>query len=96
MSKEMPFDEDIMTLIMGVSPEEPGQHGRLSKPAPKGDAIELVTQIRDMCEDFLGKCGKGDGEDRPEGKPEGKPGKKDKPAFGSKDDGEEAEDEEEE
>lgn len=96
MSKKMPFDEDIMTLIMGVSPEEPGQHGRLSQPKPKGDVVQLITQIRDMCEDFLGKCGKDEGEGEPEGKPEDKPAKKGKPAFGGEDGGEEAEDEEEE
>ena len=94
MTKELPFDEDIMTLIMGVNPEEPGQHGRLNKPAPKGDVVQLITQIRDMCEDFLAKCGKGDDEGKPDGKPieKGKP--KDKPVFG--DEGEDAEDEEEE
>lgn len=88
MSKELPFDEDVMTLIMGVSPEEPGQHGRLNRPEPKGDVVQLITQIRDMCEDFLGKCGKDEGE--------GKPAKKGKPAFGGEDGGEEAEGEEEE
>lgn len=60
MAKEMPFDEDMMTLIMGVGgPEEPGQHGRTSAPMPGKDAIDVITEIRDLCEEFLKKAGKG-------------------------------------
>lgn len=63
MSKEIPFDEDVMTLIMGLEgPEEPGQHGRKTIPAPQMDAIDLATQIRDLCEDFLQSAGKSDNE----------------------------------
>ena len=52
--KKIPFDEDMMTIIMGLGgPEEPGQHGRKMIPAPQQSAIELITQIKDMCEDFL-------------------------------------------
>lgn len=93
MSKEMPFDDDIMTLIMGVTPEEPGPHGRMQMPKPKGDAVSLVTQIRDMCEEFLMKCGKHDEEDE-EGleKPE-KPAKKGKPDFDDEEDEKEPEEE---
>lgn len=92
MSKEIPFDDDIMTLIMGIAPDEPGQHGRTNMPKPDGDVIGLITEIRDKCDDFLQKFGKECG------KPEGKPGKeeegdegKGKPAFGDED----AEDKEE-
>lgn len=66
MHKEMPFDDDVMTLIMGVTPEEPGPHGRMQCPPPTGDAVSLVTKIRDMCEDFLMKAGKEEeSEERP-------------------------------
>ncbi len=75
MTKEIPFDDDIMTLIMGITPEEPGPHGRMHMPKPSGDAVSLVTQIRDLCDEFLMKCGKHDEE-------EGE--KKQKPAFGGK------------
>lgn len=76
MHKEMPFDDDIMTLIMGVTPEEPGPHGRMQCPPPTGDAVSLVTKIRDMCEDFLMKAGKEEeGEEQPS---EDKPKKQDK------------------
>jgi len=61
MTKELPFDEDVMTLIMGLGgPEKPGQHGRVNVPEPDGDVVKLVTDIRDMCEEFLRKCGKSD------------------------------------
>ena len=79
--KDMPFDEDMMTLIMGVSPEEPGPHGRMHAPAPGGDAIGLVTQIRDMCEDFLMKTGKGGEEKEFKGGEDKKPNKGKKPNF---------------
>lgn len=89
MTKEMPFDEDVMTLIMGVSPEEPGQHGRTKVPMPKEDAVGLICSIKEMCEQFLEShgesCGgaredKKDGSgpkrqpDDKKGKPFGKPG----------------------
>ena len=89
MTKEMPFDEDVMTLIMGVSPEEPGQHGRTKVPMPKEDAVGLICSIKEMCEQFLEahgeSCG-GEPEDKKDGpdserqpddkkgKPFGKPG----------------------
>lgn len=55
---DMPFDEDVMTLIMGVDPSEPGQHGRVLAPVADKDAITLITNIRDMCEDYLMAAGK--------------------------------------
>lgn len=70
----MPFDEDMMTLIMGVGgPEEPGQHGRTKTTMPTTDAVSVVTQIRDLCEEFLMGAGKED-EDKPmrKEKPKGK------------------------
>lgn len=61
MAKEIPFDDDVMTMIMGVGgPEEPGQHGRTHAPMPTNDAVKLVTDIRDMCDEFLSKAGKED------------------------------------
>lgn len=96
MTKEMPFDEDVMTLIMGVSPEEPGQHGRTKVPMPKEDAVGLICSIKEMCEQFLEahgeSCG-GDIEDEKKGfgskrQPDDKKGK----PFGKADD----EDDEEE
>lgn len=89
MTKEMPFDEDVMTLIMGVSPEEPGQHGRTKVPMPKEDAVGLICSIKEMCEQFLESHGEscgGGAEDKKDGsvskrqpddkkfKPFGKPG----------------------
>ena len=36
MADKIPFDEDTMTLIMGLGgPEKPGQHGRTMIPAPE-------------------------------------------------------------
>lgn len=57
MSKEIPFDEDVMTLIMGIKPDEPGQHGRTTVPVPTKDAVGVITQIKQLCEDFLEACG---------------------------------------
>lgn len=66
--KDLPFDEDMMTLIMGVGgPNEPGQHGRTNAPMPTEDATSLIIQIRDLCDDFLMKSGKED-EDKKESK----------------------------
>lgn len=63
MTKEMPFDEDVMTLIMGVSPEKPGQHGRTKVPMPKEDAVGLICSIKEMCEQFLESHGESCGGD---------------------------------
>ena len=68
MPKELPFDEDVLTLIMGIEPEgpndrprpgKPGQHGRTNVPAPDKDAIGIISQIKDLCEEFLMNAGKG-------------------------------------
>lgn len=54
MAEKIPFDEDTMTLIMGLGgPEKPGQHGRTMIPAPEQTAVDLITQIRDLCEKYL-------------------------------------------
>lgn len=59
MAKDIPFDDDAMTFLMGVNAsDEPGQHGPRKVAPPDNDAIELVTQIRDLCEDFLHSAGK--------------------------------------
>ncbi len=71
MAKDSPFDEDVMTLIMGIEPNEPGQHGRTLAPKPDKDAVGVISQIKDLCEEFLLRAGdtdeekpdKGSGED---------------------------------
>lgn len=70
MAERIPFDEDTMTLIMGLGgPDKPGQHGRTTVPAPENKAIDIITQIRDLCEDFLKTADKGeDKEEKPEEK----------------------------
>lgn len=61
MAERIPFDEDTMTLIMGLGgPDKPGQHGRTMIPAPEQTAIDLITQIRDLCVDYLQSAGKED------------------------------------
>ena len=61
MADKIPFDEDTMTLIMGLGgPDKPGQHGRTMVPAPEQTAIDLITQIRDLCVDYLQSAGKED------------------------------------
>lgn len=87
MAKDIPFDEDMMTLIMGIGdPEKPGQHGRTMIPAPDQDAIGVISQIRDLCEDFLKSAGKDE---------DGKEGKGPKPKRPDDGDMEPQEDEEE-
>ena len=64
---DIPFDEDTMTLIMGLGgPREPGQHGRRMVPAPENEAIDVITKIRDLCEDFLKVAGKTNDKEKPE------------------------------
>lgn len=60
MGMGMPFGEDVMTIIMGIDPCEPGMHGPVKEPCPTDDAVSLVCKIRDMCDEWLrsaGKCG---------------------------------------
>jgi hypothetical protein len=53
--------DDVMTIILGVEdPCKPGMHGPLEQPCPTGDAVGLVTKIRDMCDEWLRSAGKGD------------------------------------
>ena len=67
MADKIPFDEDTMTLIMGLGgPEKPGQHGRTMVPAPEQTAIDLITQIRDLCVDYLQSAGKEDEDEEKE------------------------------
>ena len=66
MGMGMPFGEDVMTIIMGIDPCDPGMHGPLKEPCPTDDAVGLVTKIRDMCDEWLhsaGKCEGGGGDD---------------------------------
>ena len=53
MGMGAPFGEDVMTIIMGIDPSDPGMHGPLKEPCPTDDAIGLVTKIRDMCDEWL-------------------------------------------
>lgn len=59
MGMGMPFGEDIMTIIMGIDPSEPGMHGPCKEPCPTDDAVDLVCKIRDMCDEWLRSAGKG-------------------------------------
>ena len=59
----IPFGDDVMTIIMGLGgPEEPGMHGHMDMPAPDMEVISFITKIRDMCDEYLMKCGKCDNE----------------------------------
>lgn len=83
MADKIPFDEDALTLIMGLGgPQEPGQHGSVKTKAPGPDAVAFATQIRDLCEEFLRSTGKDEGKEmeKPE-KDEGFPkkGKEEEP-----------------
>ena len=60
-----PFGEDIMTIIMGIDPCEPGMHGPMKEACPTDDAIGLVTKIRDMCDKWLRSAGKLEGQKAP-------------------------------
>ena len=62
MGMGMPFGEDVMTIIMGIDPCDPGMHGPLKEPCPTDDAVGLVTKIRDMCDEWLRSAGKCEGE----------------------------------
>lgn len=66
---DMPFDDETMTLIMGLGdPGKPGQHGKTDMPAGTDrSAFEFVTNIRDMCEEFIKNYDK---QDKPEPKEE--------------------------
>lgn len=55
-----PFGEDVMTIIMGIDPCEPGMHGPMKEPCPTDDAVGLVCKIRDMCDEWLRSAGKAD------------------------------------
>lgn len=66
MGMQAPFGEDIMTIIMGIDPCEPGMHGPLKEPCPSDDAVGLVTKIRDMCEEWLRSAGKAEGQSEPD------------------------------
>ena len=57
----MPMNEDVLTIIMGLDPCEPGMHGPLKEPGPSEDAVTLVTNIRDMCDKWLRSAGKYEG-----------------------------------
>ena len=67
MGMGMPFDENAMTIILGLGdPMEPGMHGEMKSPLPDKSAIDLISSIKDMCEEWLMKCGKCCDEPKPE------------------------------
>lgn len=66
MGMQAPFGEDIMTIIMGIDPCEPGMHGPLKEPCPSDDAVGLVMKIRDMCDEWLRSAGKAEGQSEPD------------------------------
>lgn len=61
MGMGSPFGDEVMTIIMGIDPTEPGMHGPLKEPCPTDDAIGLITKIKDMCEEWLCSAGKCEG-----------------------------------
>lgn len=63
MGMGSPFGEDVMTIIMGIDPTDPGMHGPLKEPCPTDDAVGLITKIKDMCEEWLCSAGKCEGMD---------------------------------
>lgn len=63
MGMDMPFGDEVMTIIMGIDPSEPGMHGPMKEPCPSDDAVGLVCKIRDMCDEWLRSAGKGDDSD---------------------------------
>lgn len=57
----MGMQDDFVSIILGLGdPMEPGMHGPLKQPCPTGDAVGLVTKIRDMCDEWLRSTGKCD------------------------------------
>lgn len=62
MGMGMPFGDEVMTIIMGIDPSDPGMHGPMKEPCPSDDAVGLVTKIRDMCEEWLCAAGKCEGQ----------------------------------
>ena len=56
-----PFSDDVLTIIMGIDPDEPckpGMHGPCEMPGPTEDATNLIIKIRDMCDKWLLSAGK--------------------------------------
>ena len=66
MGMGSPFGEDVMTIIMGIDPSDPGMHGPCETPGPTDDAVGLVTKIRDMCDEWLRSAGKGEEQSKSE------------------------------
>lgn len=64
MGMGIPFDDNAMTIILGLGdPMDPGMHGPMKSPMPDKTAIDLITSIRDMCDEWLCKCGKCEDDD---------------------------------
>ncbi len=56
-----PFSDDVLTIIMGIDPDDPckpGMHGPMKAPCPTEDATDLIIKIRDMCDKWLLSAGK--------------------------------------
>lgn len=70
MGMGSPFGDEVMTIIMGIDPSDPGMHGPMKEPCPTDDAIGLITKIKDMCEEWLCTAGKCEGMADEEPKPE--------------------------
>ena len=66
MGMGMPFGDEVMTIIMGIDPCDPGMHGKCEEPCPTDNAVGLVTKIRDMCDEWLRSAGKQEGMMEPE------------------------------
>ncbi len=62
----MPFGDEVMTIIMGIDPSDPGMHGPMKEPCPGKDAVDLVCKIRDMCDEWLQTAGKCEDDEKPE------------------------------
>jgi hypothetical protein len=65
---DIPFGDEVMTIIMGIEdPAAPGQHGPCRMPEMDPEAVNVLTKIRDLCDEYLMGAGKTPADD---GKPD--------------------------